>query len=67
MRSIYYNSAARNMRLYKQLENFLDKFATEKIPVIMLKGAHLAWTVYPNMALRPMADVDLLVRNEGFT
>jgi hypothetical protein len=67
MRSIYYNSAARNMRLYKQLEGLLNKFTTGKIPVIVLKGAYLAWTVYPNMALRPMVDVDLLVRYEDFT
>ncbi len=33
-----------------------------KIPVILLKGAALAGTVYPNIALRPMGDVDLLIR-----
>ena len=27
-----------------------------------LKGAALAHTVYPNRALRPMRDIDLLVR-----
>ncbi len=32
------------------------------IPVILLKGAALAGTVYPNIALRPMSDVDLLIR-----
>lgn len=32
------------------------------IPVIVLKGAALAETVYPTLADRPMGDVDLLVR-----
>ncbi|MBM3749312.1 MAG: nucleotidyltransferase family protein, partial [Acidobacteria bacterium] len=31
------------------------------LPVIVLKGAALAATIYPSIALRPMGDVDLLV------
>lgn len=31
------------------------------IPTIVLKGAALATTLYPNIALRPLGDVDLLV------
>ena len=34
------------------------------IPVIVLKGACLAETIYGNIALRSMGDVDLLVRRE---
>ncbi len=34
----------------------------EEIPVILLKGAHLADLVYGNIALRPMGDIDILVR-----
>ena len=64
MRRIYYSSAARNMKLYQQLEGIVRKFAREEIPVILLKGAHLAMFVYDNLALRPMIDVDLLVKRE---
>jgi len=32
-----------------------------KIPVVILKGAALATTIYPNPALRPLSDIDLLI------
>ena len=38
--------------------------AEADIPVILLKGADLAQTLYPNPALRPMGDLDLLVHKE---
>jgi hypothetical protein len=40
----------------------LRTLQNDGIPVIALKGAHLAEVVYGNIALRPMGDVDLLVR-----
>jgi len=39
---------------------------TEQIPVLVLKGAYLGTFVYRNPALRPMSDLDLLVRDEHF-
>ena len=64
LRSIYYSSAARNMRLYSELLKVIEVLNSKGVPVIVLKGAHLAETVYGNIALRPMADVDLLAREE---
>ncbi len=64
MRELYYNSAARNMRLYRQLAETLSAFNRENIAVILLKGAHLAESVYGNPALRPMADVDILAKRD---
>ncbi len=65
LRKIYFNSANRNMRLYSQLEEVLQKFAKEDIPVILLKGAYLAKYIYGNIALRPMSDIDLLVKHDN--
>ncbi len=62
LRSGYYASAARNMRFYHQLGEVVKLFNAEGIPVILLKGAHLAKYVYGNIALRPMVDIDLLVK-----
>jgi hypothetical protein len=59
----YYRSAVWNMRLYYQLSKLVGAFHHEGIAVILLKGAHLAEFVYGNIALRPMGDLDLLVRN----
>ncbi len=64
MRSLYYASAARKIRLYHQLGEVVKQFNDQGIPVILLKGAHLARYVYDNMALRPMVDIDLLVKKE---
>ena len=57
-------SAARNTRLFIQLGQVLPALQRASIPTIVLKGAHLAALVYPDPALRPMADIDLLVRPE---
>ncbi|HQF84551.1 MAG TPA: nucleotidyltransferase family protein [Smithellaceae bacterium] len=60
----YYANAQRNMLAYRQLENIVRDLNKLNIPVILLKGAHLAKYVYGNIALRVMADLDLLVRSE---
>jgi hypothetical protein len=43
------------------LKEILEAFQRASIDTIVLKGAALAWTIYPSPALRPMSDVDLLV------
>lgn len=63
LRETYHRAAARNMRVYQQLLKLVRIFNNEGISVILLKGAHLAGLVYGNVALRPMGDLDLLVRN----
>ncbi|MBN1355343.1 nucleotidyltransferase family protein [bacterium] len=62
LRSAYMTCAARNVRIYRILAEILEKCRTGNIPVIVLKGAHLAECVYRNIALRPMVDLDLLIR-----
>ncbi len=57
----YYQSAAHNALLFKELERILEALGEAGIPVIVLKGAALAQTLYPDPALRPMGDLDLLV------
>ncbi len=57
----YYQTAVRNMLLWKELGEILDSWHQQGIAAIVLKGAALIGTVYQNKALRPMSDVDLLV------
>jgi hypothetical protein len=59
---VYLASATRNVRLFRAVANILNALRSANIPVIPLKGACLAEAVYDNIALRPMGDVDLLVR-----
>ena len=60
----YYATASRNMLLYHELARILSALEQREIPVILLKGAALAETLYLNLSLRPMGDLDLLVSKE---
>ncbi len=44
--------------------NILRAYAAAGIPALVLKGAALSYTVYPEPGLRPMSDLDILVREE---
>ncbi len=61
----YYLSATRNVLLFEELKKVLGLFNQSKLQIIVMKGAALAETVYGNLALRPMSDVDLLVKKEN--
>jgi len=64
LQKIYLNNAVRNLRLYHELGHVLGTLRDANIPVIVLKGAHLAEVVYGDIALRPMVDVDLMARKD---
>ncbi len=64
LRLLYLKNGGRNTHLYHELGKVLESFRKNHIPVIALKGAHLAEKIYGNIALRPMNDLDLLVRKE---
>jgi Uncharacterised nucleotidyltransferase len=64
LKALYCATAIRNTLLYRELEALLRALRTLGAPVIALKGAALADTVYQDRALRPMSDVDLMVRKE---
>lgn len=54
--------ALSNRQLFAELAPVLSALTAAGIPVIVLKGAMLAEVVYRNESVRPMGDVDLLVR-----
>ncbi|OAD22803.1 hypothetical protein THIOM_001382, partial [Candidatus Thiomargarita nelsonii] len=60
LQKIYLASDMRNTSLYNDLSQIIR--ALQYIPVIVLKGAHLAAVVYSNITLRSMGDMDILVR-----
>ena len=64
LRLTYYYNAARNEALYRTIGRIQIIFNAAGIRVILLKGAALAGIVYSEKAIRPMSDVDLLVRPE---
>ena len=62
LRRAYLVSAARNTRLFRELRAVLQRLRGSGVTAVALKGAFLAEEVYGDIALRPMVDVDLLVR-----
>jgi len=64
LKSEYYLNAANNALIFEELEKVLEAFKKSGLQIIVLKGAALASIVYKNLALRPMSDVDLLVKKE---
>jgi hypothetical protein len=64
LRSTYYQTLAQNTLIYQELERILNVLDDASIPAIVLKGAALAATVYEDIGLRPMGDLDLLVPRE---
>ena len=64
LQASYYKSTAHNALLFQELERILAAFESAQIPVIVLKGAALAQTIYPEPGLRPMGDLDLLIQQD---
>ena len=62
LREKYLANAYRNTVLFHQLSELLACLNNQDIPVILLKGAHLAEFVYKDISLRPMSDLDILVK-----
>ena len=51
-----------NMRRYGEFRRIAQALRERNIPLIALKGLHLADIVYLDISLRPMSDLDILVR-----
>ncbi len=52
--------AALQLARQARLTRLLDLLAADGVTAIVFKGAHLAYVCYPDPALRPFVDVDLL-------
>lgn len=61
LQAAYHTNAVKNLRLQSELAIVVAALHDGEIPVIALKGAHLALAVYGQPALRTMTDLDLLV------
>jgi hypothetical protein len=62
--NLYYTNLKRNMYILDELRGVLATFQEVNIHCIILKGIALAEHVYPNIAMRGMSDVDILVKKE---
>ncbi len=62
MRREYLLNSGRNILLFSSLRKILAALRESDIQALALKGVHLADFVYKDRALRPMGDIDLLIR-----
>jgi hypothetical protein len=62
LQAAYRENALRNTALFCKRDRVLRELRNDGLDVILLKGAALAESVYGDIALRPMIDLDLLVR-----
>jgi len=64
LKQAYFHSSLENTQVYYDLSKVLGEANISNIPIIVLKGVAIASSIYPNVALRPMSDLDLLVKSE---
>ena len=62
LHNAYENNRVRNIYLFSELKTILRRFEDTGIPNILLKGCALSKEIYGGVALRPVIDMDLLVR-----
>lgn len=60
----YWHTRVTNLLLADELAALLALFAQAGIPVVVLKGAALAFTLYADPAVRRLGDIDLLIYPE---
>jgi hypothetical protein len=58
----YVHNAQRNLRIFAELAKLMKHLKQDGKPAIVLKGVYLAYTAYRDLALRPMVDIDILVK-----
>ena len=61
LRAGYLGNLARNSRIYRGLEPFLEAVRRKELRAALTKGSRLALTLYPDIALRSFWDVDVIV------
>jgi hypothetical protein len=64
LRTVCTAIARRNLELHAELLRLLERFDAAGIPVVLLKGMHLATGVYADIARREIFDIDVLVPRE---
>lgn len=60
------STTVNNIILLKNARDIAAVFQRAGVPLIVLKGAALLETVYADLSIRPMADIDLLIREKDY-
>lgn len=63
---LYRNNLVRNRRLYQVISDVARAFERAHVAALGLKDTQLAWEVYPDLGLRPMGDIDILIQRQDY-
>ena len=66
LRSLYYSVWVHNNNLFQELNPMLNELVNAGLQVVLFKGVSLASSLYQDIGLRPMGDLDLLVHESKF-
>jgi hypothetical protein len=64
--NLFQQNQARNNRLYNVIGQISQAFELANIPLLGLKDIQLAREVYPDIGLRPIGDLDLLIHHQDY-
>jgi hypothetical protein len=64
MRQAFLVSVVRSLHMERQLQEIIEAFRKRDVRVLVLRGPALAFSFYPDPAMRPSGDLDLLVLPE---
>lgn len=67
LRRQYLINLMRNTILVEELDRLLQRLNTTGIRTMLLGGMAILKTVYSDIALRPMADIDILIDRNNFS
>lgn len=66
LKQSYVHSFLKTAPLFYDLSQFLKEVKKNKIPIVVLKGAAISEKIYGDTSLRPMEDIDILVKKEDW-
>ncbi|RPF77161.1 MAG: hypothetical protein CBC31_007920 [Verrucomicrobia bacterium TMED71] len=61
LKKFFLETTQNNLRIRYNLNRIISELADRGIEVVILKGAALAYTIWPHMATRQMHDIDIVV------
>lgn len=66
LEKLYRGNLSRNRRLYRVIGDIFRNFERAGVEAIALKDVHLARQIYPDLGMRPLGDIDLLIRRKDY-
>ncbi len=60
----YNDTLAYNIYLWEKTKPILKSLEEKGIEILLLKGIALGSTIYPSLGIRPMSDVDILIKDK---